>query len=108
MIFNSLNLNRIINGTHVALCLIKFRTGPVVWADFGTSCIATGCDARRATKTVNVKIMKTIIKLSTLVVALFSISASANALAIAKVPEPSSLGLLALAVVLVGVVGRKK
>jgi hypothetical protein len=52
--------------------------------------------------------MKTLVTLSTAVVVLLGVSASANALAKATVPEPSSLGLLALGVVLIGLFGRKK
>lgn len=53
--------------------------------------------------------MKSIFNSSLVVTALLIVSASANALVpVAKVPEPSSLGLLSLALVIAGLIGRKK
>jgi hypothetical protein len=53
--------------------------------------------------------MKTMFSLSTVFFALLSVSASANALVpIAKVPEPSTLGLLGLGLAVLGMIRRKK
>ena len=53
--------------------------------------------------------MKNSFSYSSVVTALLIFSSSANALVEAvKVPEPSSLGLLGLALVIAGIVGRKK
>jgi hypothetical protein len=53
--------------------------------------------------------MKNLFPFTLVLGALLSISSSANALLpINKVPEPSSLGLLAVALLVVGIIGRKK